>query len=115
MSIQFYKKIGILGKLDIYFVGFVLLIRVILNFGTDALSIFFMLANLILFFMLMFKKNAFSIIFILFITIDSMIGTYLATKSATFDWFYFGTMAINLLMIFLVVLNKHNKFPTYRS
>ena len=106
-----YKKI--LGRIDIILVIIVLVTRIIPNLKIGFLPIFFVALNLFLLVLLMFDVKIFSVSFILLMAIDSMIGTYLfATTNIMGPAMYYWTMFLNLLTMFLVVMNFKKNFPT---
>ena len=67
--------------------------------------------KMFLIFMLAKKIKFFSTIFILFLTADSMVGTYLMAMGSLPLLEFYGTMAINFLIIILVMRDVHKNFP----
>jgi len=112
LLVEMVKKKGkirnsILGKLEIYFLFAFLTGRLILNmdfiFNFKLLSLFFAGVYLFLIFMLVRKISLFSIVFILFLTIDSMIGTYLMAKGILGNVEFYGTIFVNFLAMIIVL------------
>ncbi|MCH7568877.1 MAG: hypothetical protein IIA87_05650 [Nanoarchaeota archaeon] len=108
------KKRGLLNNFkrhwDLYIVFIFIFIRLILNLQLKTLSIFFAVVYLIFILMLVKKTSYFSTLFVIFLAIDSMIGTYLFTLMNNLNFEYYGTMITNLIIIFLIVKNIHGHF-----
>jgi len=83
-----------------------LVIRLSLNIKLAPLFIFFAISYIILIlFMFKYKKGFFAGI-IIFLFIDSLIGTFLYTLNNNLGTEYFGTMLINLIMILIIIYHK---------
>ncbi len=99
----------------LYLVFAFLVVRLFLNmdFILDfkALSLFFALVYAFFIVMLAFRIRLFTSLFIVFLTIDSMIGTYLWTLKGFFAFEFYATMIINFAVIILIVQNLHRRFP----
>lgn len=84
--------------------------RIILNFEKKKLSMFFVAVYAVFIVWLLLNIPLFTTFFILFLTIDSMIGTYLATMMKKFDKVYFLTMLVNFVIIILLIQNFTGAF-----
>jgi hypothetical protein len=104
---------------DIYVIFAFLLIRFFLNFDFLSmmkghfltLEVFFIVMYAFFFYMLYKRKKYFSTLFVLFLAIDSMIGTYLLLETTKIPHpaLYWGTMAINMIIIAITVENVHKE------
>ena len=74
------------------------IMRILLNLQFEPLNIFFIIVYAVFLALFYYKLPFFKIAFILWLAIDSMIGTYLATIHG-FTLIYWGTMAVNLGMM----------------
>jgi len=72
---------------------------------------FFAISYALFILMLLTRTAFFSTVVVLFLVIDSMIVTYLATRAAHFGLDFWGTMAINLVILALITRNIHRAFP----
>ena len=86
-----------------YIILIFLAVRIILNLfpPISSLSIFFIISYTLLAILLLTKSKHFPILFILFLAIDSLIGTHLFTTNNNLGIEYYGTMLINLIFIIL--------------
>lgn len=85
-------------------------VRLVINLEAKPLMAFFAVSYLLFIVMLLKKTALFSTLVILFLIVDSMIGTYLATKAGHFGADFWGTMAINLIMAAFITRNIHHSF-----
>jgi len=95
--------------LDWYIVLIFLAIRLIINLEIVRLSISFAVIYLIFITLLLTKTKFFSTLLILFLVIDSVIGTYLATITEL-NSVYYGTMLVNLVIISILIRNRSKSF-----
>lgn len=86
-------------------------VRLLINIEAKLLMAFFAISYALFIIMLLRKTAFFSTLVILFLIVDSMIGTYLATRAGHFGVDFWGTMAINLLIAALITRNVHHTFP----
>ncbi len=86
-------------------------VRLVINIEAKPLMAFFAISYALFVVMLLRKTAFFSTLVILFLIIDSMIGTYLATRAGHFGVDFWGTMAINLVIAALITRNVHHTFP----
>ena len=99
---------------DFLVVFLFLLIRLSLNIKLAPLFVFFAVSYVILIlFMFMYKKGFFAGT-IVFLFIDSLIGTFLYTTNNNLGLEYYGTMLINLFMI-LIQFNYEISFHSHLS
>lgn len=86
--------------------------RLVLNVFniTELLFLFFSVAYLVLIILQIKGARVFSILLIMFLYIDSIIGTYLFTLSGNLGAEFYGTIFVNGAVIFLVLLNFGRKF-----
>lgn len=109
------KWVDIRRYWDYYLVALFILVRIIINIDRKPLMIFFALVHVALFLMLIYKTKYFVRIFVLFLAIDSMIGTYLATNPqfgmmAGFGLEFYSTMFVNFFFIWILITNRSKKF-----
>ena len=93
-----------------YLVLIFLLIRFIMNIEMIYLSIVFAVIYAFFFYLLITKKPYFTNLFIMFLSIDSMIGTYLALTSLGFNYIYWGTILVNFIIMFVLLRNTNKNF-----
>ena len=96
--------------LGLYSVIIFLIIRFLINMEFTKLSIFFAASYAFFFYLLITKKTWFGTLFIMFLALDNMIGTYLAATKLGFDYIYYGTVIINFIIMFLVIKNYNKHF-----
>ncbi len=100
---------------DLYIIFAFLIIRLFLNMdfiiNFKILSFFFAVVYVFFIVMLAMRYRVFSSLFIVFLTIDSMIGTYLWTLKGAFNFEFYATMIINFAIIVLVVQNINKDIP----
>lgn len=94
-----------------YLIAVFILIRLALNLfpPITTLSMIFIISYLILGTLLMKKFKFFIHLFILFLYLDSIIGTYLFTSANNLGAEFYGTMIINAAFIILAFLYKGGK------
>jgi len=91
---------------DFLVVFIFLIIRLLLNIKFAPLFVFFAVSYVILIlFMFEYKKGFFAGA-IIFLYIDSLIGTFLYTSNNNLGLEYLGTMIINLVMILILIYNR---------
>lgn len=95
---------------DLYLVFLFLIIRLLINIEFSLLSLFFFFIYLFFLIILILRKKNFSLLFILFLALDNMIGTYLATIHNSFNFMYYGTMIINFVIMTIIIKNIHKDF-----
>jgi len=93
-----------------YLVLAFLLIRFTINLEFVYLSISFAIVYAFFFFLLIKEKPYFTTLFIIFLAIDSMIGTYLASTKLGFNYIYWGTVTVNFIIMFILLRNINNNF-----
>lgn len=96
---------------DLTLVFLFLAVRFVINLEMKPLFIFFAVSYLAFMIMLWHRTAFFSTLFVLFLTADSMIGTHLATRNNNFGIAFWGTMAVNAVVLILIVRNIHRYFP----
>jgi len=84
--------------------------RLLINLEAKPLMAFFAISYALFILMLLKRTAFFSTLVILFLIIDSMIGTYLATRAGQFGVDFWGTMGINLAIAALITRNIHHTF-----
>ena len=89
-----------------YLIALFIIVRALLNISLEPLFLGFLISYAILFLLLIFRFKYFPIIFILFLYIDSLIGTYLFTSTNNLGMEYYGTMLINAVFIILAFYYK---------
>jgi hypothetical protein len=89
-----------------YLIALFIIIRALLNISLEPLFLGFLISYIILFLLLIFKFKHFPIIFILFLYIDSLIGTYLFTSANNLGVEFYGTILINAIFIILTFYYK---------
>jgi len=87
-----------------------LLARLILNLKWTSLTIFFVISYVLLLVLMFTFKRAFFVGTIVFLFIDSLIGTFLYTIWNEFGLEYFGTMAFNLIIILFLIFDMNGNF-----
>ena len=99
---------------DFYFILAFILLRLFLNldfiFNFNTLFLFFAVVYLLFFLMLVKRVSGFATLFVMILSIDSVIGTYLFTMAGNLGTEFYGTVAVNLIAIYLVVRNKTGSF-----
>ena len=85
------------------------IVRIILNLRLAILPIVFVIIYLVLIFLLIKKSKIFTKFLIWFLIIDSLIGTYFLINGVLTALIYTGTIAVNLIMIWVAI--KHSKGP----
>lgn len=102
-------------NLDLIVVFVFLVIRLFLNMDFildfSVLSLFFAVIYLFFIFMLVKRIHFFSVAFVLFLTVDSMIGTYLFASGILENLEFYLTMLINFAIISIVIRNQNRIFP----
>ena len=84
--------------------------RLALNLQLKPLQIFFAVSYVILILLMLVHKKSFFFLTIVFLFVDSLIGTYIFTTANNLGIEYFGTMIINLFFILLLIYDKKNNF-----
>ena len=95
---------------DFLVVFFFLLGRLFLNIELETLSIFFAVSYIILILLMFIHKKSFFIGAIMFLFIDTILGTILFTLKDNLNFEYFWTIFINLFIIFLLVFDMKGNF-----
>lgn len=84
--------------------------RLILNLELETLSIFFACSYLILISLMFLHKKSFVVATIMFLFIDSIIGTFLFTLKGNLNYEYFWTVFVNLIIVFFLVFDMRKNF-----
>ena len=87
-----------------------LAIRLVINFENNVLSMFFAVVYAVFILMLLFGTPLFASPLVLFLTLDSIIGTYLFANNALPEIMYYGTMLVNFAIIVILIQNFNNRF-----
>ena len=99
---------------DYYLILAFILIRLFLNldfiFNFNSLFLLFAIVYFIFFLMLTRHVGGFATLFVMFLSIDSVIGTYLFTMAGNLGAEFYGTIVVNLVAIYLVVKNSTGSF-----
>ena len=95
---------------DFLVVFLFLLGRLFLNIGLEPLSVFFAASYVILILLMFTHKKAFFIGALMFLFIDSLLGTILFTLKNDLNFEYFWTMFVNLFIIFLLIFDMKGNF-----
>lgn len=82
-----------------------LVMRLLMNAEPAPLSLAFAVAYFMFLLLLLYRVSAAAPLLVLFLTLDSMVGTYLATQAQSFSPEYLGTMAVNLGIMAILVRN----------
>ncbi len=95
---------------DFLIVFHFILIRLILNLKLTPLTIFFAVSYIILLVLMFTHKKSFFIAMIMFLFVDSLIGTILYTTWNNLGLEYLGTMGFNLIVVFLLIFDINKNF-----
>jgi len=113
------KVLNVKRDWPLYVVFVFLLGRLFLNLDFilefKLLSFSFAVIYLFLVAMLLYGARIFSTLFILFLTIDSMIGTYLFAMGSLGNMEFYGTMLINIVIMILILEGAHSRFLRFKS
>lgn len=90
-----------------------IVLRLILNLPnfSELLGMFFVASYLLLLALFIKKSFLFLPVFAVFLSIDSMFGSYFFATGKIGDFEYFGTMAVNLVFIILSIW--HDRFQIF--
>lgn len=99
------KKRWDFGLIFLFFLG-----RFILNLELETLSILFAVAYVILISLMFLHKKTFKVGAIMFLFIDSIIGTFIFTLSGNLSYEYFWIVLTNLIAVFLLVFDMKGNF-----
>lgn len=97
---------------DLYVIFIFIVAKIVISFGQEIVFLFWpmLCAYVIFLFLLARKVRFFSTLFVLFLTLDSMMVTYLGATIG-FSAFYYWMLGLNFVVIALVVQNVHKDFP----
>lgn len=107
---MFKEKLNIKKYGDWWIILIFLLVRLLMNFESKTISISFAIIYAVFVLMLFFETLLFTTLLILFLTIDSMIGTYLFANGDLSNIMFYGTIIVNLIIIFLLIQNFKKNF-----
>jgi len=107
---MFKERLNIKKYGDWWLVLLFLLIRLIINLEPKTISISFAIIYAVFILMLFFKTPLFTTLLVLFLTIDSMIGTYFFANGDLASVIFYGTIIVNLVIIILLIQNFKKNF-----
>jgi len=107
---MFKEKLDIKKYGDWWLVLIFLIVRLLINLEPKIISVSFAIIYAVFVLMLFFETPLFTTLLVLFLTIDSMIGTYFFTNGDLSNTLFYGTIIVNLIIIALLVKNFKKNF-----